>query len=693
MNKLNSIDYLTAEHMNYIDPTVVRQLSDAAAHVAARKCKNAVGPMFSIELFFLKDTILRWFYKKIKTPNLNVNPDLKAEFEKIPVDWKNDKCKLCQFKLDILPTEFDTPDNNMTYGDFLIRYEHKFLRNIIDPEILKNSTNISTLKDYYVFKSGIYLILKLQNIQQLTDLSDLDSGTIALLQELDNSNETIQQLKDNIDKMELRNNYGDKIPNFYLRLMAYVYQISVDFPPTNFQYDTMTTKHFFRHLYRLIKTKIHLHHSHETGEIHGYTHDFCNQAVRENKAEVTVIAHNLMKFDAFYVIKGFSAPVWKTKNITMAGNNITNLNFMSIGLEVKFIDSLKYYQQSLANLTATLTDNEKIAVRNLTIQFLESHSHFSNIWKYLSDHQQEHILDIISGGKGIIPYEMIVNAESLQIMPENEFFGKSEFFSQLKNKRVSDDEYENSKELFSTLRMRNLSDMNDLYNFQDVALLAEIVENRFQLMQDQYGFNPRKCNSSATFSGCVEREMSKVIIALPTSNEFVNIFETMLTGGFSAVNTRLAFDTEILLPNDNNDSSNYKNYNHKIAYNLDLTGEKKDYRLISKILKLDENNQYGYAMTKSMPTCCIHSNSDTSFRTFNFLLEKVDLDDDIGHLYIVDIKLDFNTLTERQKAYNEISPAVIEKQKSIDIFERSTYRLLEKMELLDNGGVSTLFTD
>ena len=618
---------------------------------------------------------------------------MKAEFEKIPVDWKNDKCKLCQFKLDILPTEFDTPDNNMTYGDFIIRYEHKFLRIIIDPEILKNSTNISTLKDYYVFKSGIYLILKLQNIQQLTDLSDLDSGTIALLQELDNSNETIQQLKDNIDKMELRNNYGDKIPNFYLRLMTYVYQISVDFPPTNFQYDTMTTKHFFRHLYRLIKTKTHLHHSHETGEIHGYTHDFCNQAVRENKAEVTVIAHNLMKFDAFYVIKGFRAPVWKTKNITMAGNNITNLNFMSIGLEVKFIDSLKYYQQSLANLTATLTDNEKIAVRNLTIQFLESHSHFSNIWKYLSDHQQEHILDIISGGKGIIPYEMIVNAESLQIMPENEFFSKSEFFSQLKNKRVSDDEYENSKELFSTLRMRNLSDMNDLYNFQDVALLAEIVENRFQLMQDQYGFNPRKCNSAATFSGCVEREMSKVIIALPTSNEFVNIFETILTGGFSAVNTRLAFDTEILLPNDNTDSSNYKNYNHKIAYNLDLTGEKKDYRLISKILKLDENNQYGYAMTKPMPTGCIHSNSDTSFRTFNFLLEKVDLDDDIGHLYIVDIKLDFNTLTERQKAYNEISPAVIEKQKSIDIFERSTYRLLEKMELLDNGGVSTLFTD
>ena len=153
---------------------------------------------------------------------------------------------------------------------------------------------------------------------------------------------------------------------------------------------------------------------------------------------------------------------------------------------------------------------------------------------------------------------MIVNAQSLQITPESDFFSKTEFFSQLKNKRVSDDEYNNSKELFSTLKMRNLSDMNDLYNFQDVALLIQIVENRIQLMQDQYGFNPRKCNSSATFSGCVEREMSKIIIELPTSNEYVNIFETKLTGGFSAVNTRLAFDSEILLPNDNTNSENYK---------------------------------------------------------------------------------------------------------------------------------------
>ena len=62
-----------------------------------------------------------------------------------------------------------------------------------------------------------------------------------------------------------------------------------------------------------------------------------------------------------------------------------------------------------------------------------------------------------------------------------------QFFSELKMKRVDDEDYAHSQYLFKTLKMRNLSDMNNLYNFQDVALLCELVENRFQAMQDESG--------------------------------------------------------------------------------------------------------------------------------------------------------------------------------------------------------------
>ena len=43
--------------------------------------------------------------------------------------------------------------------------------------------------------------------------------------------------------------------------------------------------------------------------------------------------------------------------------------------------------------------------------------------------------------------------------------------------------------------------------------------------------------------------MSRIILALPTKLEHVEIFEQTVTGGFSSVNTRLASDTQILLRN------------------------------------------------------------------------------------------------------------------------------------------------
>ena len=162
--------------------------------------------------------------------------------------------------------------------------------------------------------------------------------------------------------------------------------------------------------------------------------------------------------------------------------------------------------------------------------------------------------------------------------------------------------------------MRNLSDMNDLYNAQDVILMCEIIENRFEDMYQKRLCNPRKCNSASSLSSCIQRDLSKIIIALSTSSSMVESLEKTLAGGFSGVNTRLAFDTEILLPN-----YTYKGFDKmsidqsfkvfikddlKVGYKLKLDGETEysDRRMISKILKQDENNQYGFAITKRMPT-------------------------------------------------------------------------------------------
>ena len=92
-------------------------------------------------------------------------------------------------------------------------------------------------------------------------------------------------------------------------------------------------------------------------------------------------------------------------------------------------------------------------------------------------------------------------------------------------------------------------------------------------MHDSYGFNPRKYNSASSMTSCIERGMSRIILSLPTKLEHLEIFEQTVTGGFSSVNTRLAFDTQILLPNldhkdDLQNNPLNKDFNFKVVYNL-----------------------------------------------------------------------------------------------------------------------------
>ena len=441
--------------------------------------------------------------------------------------------------------------------------------------------------------------------------------------------EELSEIKNTINKTEIKTvlstTHGN-VSKFTLKIYVYVYDELVCFPRSDLDYETITINKFFTNVHRLIRGKFHLHHSHITGKISGYAHDFCNATlVEKSTPDIPFVAHNFFGFDLFYYMKAYIASAWCSKELNIGGTNLTQANYGNITGEIRLIDSLKLYQRSLGELSSTLTTEEKNAVKNLTEKFLNEHYYFCTVWSYLSLKKKDKILEIISEGKGIIPYEIIVDMELFFIKPENKFWEKTEFFSELKQSAVSDEDYENSKYLYQTLKMRNLGDLNDLYNIQDVILLTEITESRFEAMKNTYGFNGRKCNSASSMSGCIEREMSKIIVALPTKYEHVEIFEETVIGGFSCVNTRLAFDSQILLPNlkTKNDLKNNpinKDFNYKIVYNLKMNNKKVKKRVITKILKLDENNQYGNGMTKPLPTGFIRDNDDISWKTFNFLL-------------------------------------------------------------------------
>ena len=123
---------------------------------------------------------------------------------------------------------------------------------------------------------------------------------------------------------------------------------------------------------------------------------------------------------------------------------------------------------------------------------------------------------------------------------------------------------------------------------------------------------------------------------------------------------------------------NYKNQAYKVGYKLKFNSDDKykDYRVISKLIKFDENNQYGFVMKKPMATGSIKEKLP-SWIEFNLLIEKVSLDDPIGHLFVVDIEFDHEKATECQIMYNQIFLPLTDKQTVVLPNESFVFQLME----------------
>ena len=380
-----------------------------------------------------------------------------------------------------------------------------------------------------------------------------------------------------------------------------------------------------------------------TGKIIGFAHNFCNLKCKENYHTIPVLAHNQFRFDFFLFLKGIRPSVWETSDIAIGGKNSTNVNFANIKSQVKFIDTIKYFQQSLGNLADSMTDEEKHNVRKNCRNFI------ADKLMFLNEENEKWVLDYLCSGKGMIPYQMITDFDSLNLRPDGDFFKGESFYSTLKEKNIGEEEYEKVKNFFTILRLKTLGDLNKIYNFQDTTILCEIFEQRANLLQKLFKYNPRKCNSASGFSGCVQRLKSKCCIALPVDAEIIRVFEQTLIGGYSCVNTRMAFDTEIFLKDAENQKVIFKTQNNQLK------------RFSSKIIKMYENNQYGMATTRPLPYGCIKREKKVlSIEELTDLIKNVTLEDKIGHIFTIDIE--FSDIDEKNLLFNEIYPPIFEKK-------------------------------
>ena len=116
--------------------------------------------------------------------------------------------------------------------------------------------------------------------------------------------------------------------------------------------------------------------------------------------------------------------------------------------------------------------------------------------------------------------------------------------------------------------------------------------------------------------------------------------------------------------------------NEKVLFKTDV-GQLK--RFSSKIIKMDENNQYGQAMTKPLPCGCIKKKKKVlSLEELPALLKSVTLDDNIGHIFTLDMEL--SDINPKTLLFNETYLPIFEKNKEISQHKRSTSQIMSRKQ-------------
>ena len=307
-------------------------------------------------------------------------------------------------------------------------------------------------------------------------------------------------------------------------------------------------------------------HCHFTGQYRGAAHNICNLRCKK-PLFLPVIFHNLQGYDGHLFIKQLARlqgdlnciPSTEEKYISFSksikvGEYYSNKlgKTCSIKFEIRFLDSFKFLQSSLANLVGNLTKED-----------------FHN-----TKHIFKKNIDLLTR-KGVYPYDYI---SSLDKLSETQLPPKEAFYSQLYDEDITDEDYQHAMNVWNTFGCKTLRDYHDFYLKTDVLLLADVFENFRATCLKNYNLDPAHYYTSPglAWDACLKETGQQ--LELLDDYDMLMMFECGIRGGISHISKR------------------YAEANNK--YMKDYNSEKES----SYIQYLDANNLYGWAMTNQLPT-------------------------------------------------------------------------------------------
>ena len=389
----------------------------------------------------------------------------------------------------------------------------------------------------------------------------------------------------------------------------------------------------YRYICKFYWSETSIHHDHDINFIYGLTHQTCNTKVRFSSYEtryINVFSHN-SSFDNTYILKGMPKNLTNYKGsdisstFNLVGSSVENNRLIYVGPFV-FKDSYQLFVNSVDGLLGSMKEKErkkfvkevskyflKNGILDRVVQFkgrLDSVS-FSEIQEFVFNVLFTEEIDkvtnekIISVSKAPVPYEAITSPEYSM---RTDFPPISDFYSNLKNAELSEEKYDYGKKQFVLFGDRTFEDYLHRYNFIDVAGMNVIFAMRAMEFYTESGIDLRACCSMSQYSYLFMLKNAKRSLELLSNEQQLTLLNENIRAGLSNTTKRYSISTFCFEDRD------FKTFCYDAATRS---------HMVSLILILDENNQYGGAQCRPMGDSGYKLHSKVTVEEIHDLLHKI----------------------------------------------------------------------
>ena len=289
-------------------------------------------------------------------------------------------------------------------------------------------------------------------------------------------------------------------------------------------------------------------HCHYTGKYRGAACNACNLLMYQVH-DLPVFVHNLVNYDGIFLTQALKY-VRVPSQISAIPKNTEKLKTITVG-GIKFLDSLEFLRGSLKQIV-DMARQDHLPMFDLLYE----------LGLCRGEEQRELLLK-----KGVFPYDFCSSVAAIR--EKGELPSREEFFNELTEEDVGDEDYAHATEVYRTFGCRGMLDYLRLYNRLDTALLCIAFQSYRQQMYEDFGLDPAHYVSTPMLAMDCFLRSCDVRVPLIADPVVTLLAMNNIRGGLSQVNLR-----HVLVPEDDE---------------------------MQHLLYIDANNLYGHSMNSSLP--------------------------------------------------------------------------------------------